>query len=656
MYLETISITNFRLFENLNLILNPGLNILVGQNDSGKTALIDAIRYVLGVRSSERCYISESDFRKKETKFTIQLKFIDVDQHAYRFVEHLTHEIYTNEEGKEKSRPVLYVSLTAEKTGTERRGYPYIKANIRTGKDGSGLMLESDIRDFLAATYLKPLRDASGELSSGRGSRLSQILCSSKEINCKADEILSIVSKANSSLLDEGQPLKKSATDIQNNYLYEIIFNDDRDKLGVFIDIAGIKAENFDAMPEDEKKRHLRSVLERLSLALSEGQMQHGLGYNNLLFIAAELLLLEREVSNEYPLLLIEEPEAHIHPQLQMKLLQFINEKVKSDKKPDGIQCILSTHSPNLSSKASTSNVIVMNSGGAWSLRPGETEATPDDYKHMQKFLDATKANIFFAKSLMLVEGDGENILLPHLARLLGKPLEDYGVSIVKCDNSGSWKRFARLFLRKDNPHNPLPIKVSVLRDLDLWPNCAEDVEGNEYGFKDYKKKNGRKKGNEEYWLRNCDEGIDKRIESLRDDLHRQNVNVQISNDWTLEYCLAKHGLFEECYEALNGSKDDIGSIIGSDDEKATYIQSKVEKTAFPYKLIEILERQKVDYINSKISQEAQDVEARRQSAEQEFSTQLENRLPSYIVDSIKHVTNSTNTVYSEESGDGLPF
>ena len=197
---------------------------------------------------------------------------------------------------------------------------------------------------------------------------------------------------------------------------------------------------------EPAKKRHLRAILEGLNWALTNDRRAHGLGYHNLLFMGAELLLLEQEAENEFPLLLIEEPEAHLHPQLQMKLLQFINSKVKTAEAPNGVQCILTTHSPNISSKADPSAVIMLSGGTAWSLREGETELDPDDYKYLRKFLDATKADVFFAKGIIFVEGDGENILMPVIARLLGRPLENYGVSIVKYDNSGSWKRFAKLF------------------------------------------------------------------------------------------------------------------------------------------------------------------------------------------------------------------
>ena len=417
MYLDRVVIKGFRLFKELDITLNRGLNVLVGENDSGKTAFVDAIRYTLGTNSSERSYVVESDFHDDATEFSIQLNFSDVDRHAYRFVEHLSHEEYIDSLGDRKRRSVLYVQLTAKKTGKERRGYPYIRTDIRSGKDGNGLPIETEIRDFLATTYLKPLRDAEAELSSGRASRLSQILSSSKEVRDGANDILSIIGNANERLLANDAPLKKSAENIQKKYLHSLVFEGDKEKLGVFIDIAGITTKGLDTLPENAKHRHLRAVLEGLSLALTEDRKLHGLGYHNLLFMAAELLLLEQEAKNEFPLLLIEEPEAHLHPQLQMKLLQFINSKVKSDANPEGMQCILTTHSPNLSSKAKPSEVIMLNDGRAWSLKQEDTELDGDDYVYLQKFLDATKANIFFAKGILLVEGDAENILLPEIAR-----------------------------------------------------------------------------------------------------------------------------------------------------------------------------------------------------------------------------------------------
>ncbi len=678
MYLEQVSIRDFRLFQKLDLKLNQGLNVLVGENDSGKTTLIDAIRYTLGTNSSERSYIAESDFHGEGNALSIQLKFSDVDKNAYRFVEHLSHETYTDEQGAEKRKSVLYVQLSAEKTGTERRGYPYIKTEVRSGIDGNGLSIEAEIRDFLATTYLKPLRDAAAELSSGRASRLSQILSSSKDIRDGMDGILAIIAEANEKLLADDAGLKKSAENIQKHYLHELVFEEDKDKIGAFIDIAGVKTDGLGALPENAKRRHLRAILEGLSLALTEDRRLHGLGYHNLLFMAAELLLLEQEVENEFPLLLIEEPEAHLHPQLQMKLLQFINDKVKTKENPEGIQCIVTTHSPNLSSKADPSEIIMLGGGRTWALRPEETELEPDDYKYLRKFLDATKANVFFAKGLLFVEGDAENILLPEIARLLGRPLENYGVSIVKYDNSGSWKRFARLFLRrgKDGTPEEWPsTRVCVLRDLDLWPECAEEKGdgSNPHGFLEKKEPgaNGRG-GNLAYWEKADEDERDAQTQGRKTNhkmegdtsLERQAVKIFVSDRWTFEFCLARFGLFNECYEALHGSKDDIENVAGTDDEKATYVQSKVSKTDFAYDLSEIFAKQldtKIEESIEALSDEQKAVPAECEkatiSARAAFAMSLKGKLPPYIVDAIEYVTAPIveEAPNAEGAGDGEP-
>ena len=101
---------------------------------------------------------------------------------------------------------------------------------------------------------------------------------------------------------------------------------------------------------------------------------RYGLGSNNLLYMACELLLLGREPDG-LPLLLIEEPEAHLHPQRQLRLMEFLtlaaSGKVKDTKR--SVQVILSTHSPNLASKIPLPNMILLQGGRAFSLAGDRT-------------------------------------------------------------------------------------------------------------------------------------------------------------------------------------------------------------------------------------------------------------------------------------------
>lgn len=613
MYLEKVKIRNFRLFQNLEFTLSKGMNVVVGENDSGKTALVDAVRLTLGTNVSDRNYLSTTDFFKDTKEFLITLKFSELGSKAHVFLEHLTYEPINAGENK----AVLYISLHATLLDKEKRGYPVIKSEFKTGIDGEGLLLDSELRSFLATTYLKPLRDAAEELSSGRGSRLAQILGSSKELKTPAaiDEILNLIATANTGLVAVNKPISITSDVIKEKYLHNLIFEADKPNIKAIIDIAGIK--DIQGLTDSEKRKYLRSILESLSLSLSENRNTHGLGYENLLFMSAELLLLEQDFEIEAPLLLIEEPEAHLHPQLQMKLLDFLQSKVKTDENANGIQCILTTHSPNLASKVSPENVIIMSKGNAFSLRSSETELDANDYIFLQKFLDATKANLFFSRSVLLVEGDSENILIPVIAKLLERPLENYGASVINI-GSTAWKRFAKIFLRKNKDMVNLawlPIKVAILCDLDLWPNCAEETEENAYGFKT------KKDRNRSYWKSSVTDLNAHKI-NMKDNLERQNIKVLISNEWTFEYSLAYCGLFQDCYDVLNGPPETPqgyeDAVPGSIEEKSTYILREVVKSKTD------LAQKMALYLEKKYKGK---------------SGELRTKLPSYIVEAIEYVT-----------------
>jgi putative ATP-dependent endonuclease of OLD family len=188
MYLSELKIWNFRKYGSgelqtetgktkpgLYVSFNSGLNLIVGENDSGKTAIIDALKLVLTTQSNDYLKLEYEDFhmpsdQKLEEKRTdsleIQCIFRDLKpQEAKNFLEWLSFE----EVGTEQ-KYYLKVFLKGRRKG--RRIYYDVKA----GTDEEGSQMNSEARTLLRATYLKPLRDAEHEMAPRKNSRLSQIL------------------------------------------------------------------------------------------------------------------------------------------------------------------------------------------------------------------------------------------------------------------------------------------------------------------------------------------------------------------------------------------------------------------------------------------------------------------------------------------------
>ena len=401
MYLSELKLWNYRKYgsssfeldkPNLVVPFNKGLNVLIGENDSGKTAIIDAIKLVLKTHAYEWIKVEESDFHTKSERLRIELEFKDLKPNeAKNFIEWLGWE----GEG-ENANPILRLIYDVSRTADR-----ILPTDVKAGMDETGHQLNAEAREYLKTTYLKALRDADYDLTAKKNSRLSQILKEHK-----------LFKKKDKNNLHEFETIFEDANDLINEWFTDDCKTNDLNSTNKAL-IKDTIDKSLGKFIDDEHKSKLeisnpeiKNILEKISLGIL-GKDNLGLGTMNRLYMAAELLHLKNDNWNGLRLCLIEELEAHLHPQAQMKIIEALQKEKEA-------QFILSTHSPNLASKVKLHNLILCKDNNAFPLgeEPTEenttenedkyTKLSKDDYKFLERFLDVTKANLFFAKGVIL--------------------------------------------------------------------------------------------------------------------------------------------------------------------------------------------------------------------------------------------------------------
>ena len=520
MYLSELRLWNFRKFGGDNNIdiarphlivpFKNKLNILVGENDSGKTAIIDAIKLVIKTHAIEWIKLEDSDFHNTTDNLRIELRFDGFkDVEASWFTEWLSWDNTTQ-------RPFLRVIYKARKINDR-----IIQGDVTAGATDDGRQMSSIARDYLKCTYLKALRDADSELSAHKNSRVSQIL-QGHNLFAKTpgqDHALeTFVQAANQNIdswfNDSTREVDENGTPIEGTSHKEQL----KDKIDTYL------KDFIDSNLESELKisdPKVKTILDAISVRVKQNS-NLGLGTMNRLYMATELL----HLNNGKPGLhlgLIEELEAHLHPQAQMKVMSSLQSR--------DVQFIMSTHSPNLTSKVRLAdkdsvNFIMCHGTDVYPLNPDTTRLKEPDFRFLDTFLDATKSNLFYAKGVILVEGWAEELLIPTLANKFGMDLTTNEVSIVNV-GSTAYLRYANIFVRTDG--KTLDIPVSVVTDLDVAPKLlSHDEQEEEDGtVVDYSAISEEDEKEQE-----------RKIKESADFPADQKVNMYIAPHWTLEWSL----------------------------------------------------------------------------------------------------------------------
>ncbi|NOI82619.1 AAA family ATPase [Vibrio tubiashii] len=552
MYINKLEVEGFRCFgDKFSIELSSGLNVILGENGAGKTAIISAIRQLFQDSESGRYSISEDDFHcpfspgaKTALSFSISVIF-----------EQLSPDEKVALLSWTSGQASAILNLRAE--NKEVRGR--YKKQIWGGKAKQS-QFDPELMDLIQCIYLPPLRDAEAKLTNGRQSRLSKLL---KAINrnelkkCRDSDTPHPLEEQffqfNEKLAGDKNLTIKEANELIKQQLTQAIGL----HFGQSTSIQFAEAD-FTKIVESLTLLFFPDM-SQTDLELYRRLSQNSLGYNNLLYIASILAELTFDDDEERPmlrLLLIEEPEAHLHPQLQIRLLNHL--KSVSEKEGGNVQVIVTSHSTVLASSVDINSIIHLSKSPTPIATPLRLCGLSDvSISFINRWLDVTKSNLLFASGVILVEGIAEQMLIPALAREVLKnqdsgknTLEDLGVSTINL-NGIYFKHFMGLYCNlKDIPNEEdqdgvcIPVRCAGITDLDPPKTIPTDDEP----------KDAEVKKKPEIFLPydgNIKDGENHALKLVKGINSEENTFLSVSKYKTLEYDLAMEGNNAACMANL---------------------------------------------------------------------------------------------------------
>lgn len=497
MHISKLTIRNFRNFKSAVFTFTQGVNTLIGENGSGKTNAFYAIRLLIDANLPRNVKINESDFNRNVGNWRghwiiIHLDFANIDDNEG--TQMLAHNI-ERMDGTSTGAYTMYFrpnrrirqqlfELTQDFASQDQlqsllgdvtlSDYEMIFTCKGTADFSNEDTYRTYVGDFenvefpdpqeeawdvlgmpsqkfsiyneVTCTYIKALRDAEYELRNIRSNPLLNLV---RDLGSKIDgtPIIKQVNQLNTSIskLDQIQLLKERV----KNTVHRTIGA----TYAPTIDIRSQLPENLD------------KLLQTLTLWVGDtddlgyqGQISElSLGGANLLYISLKLLEyeLKQSTSKAAHFLLIEEPEAHIHTHIQKTLFEKYGYQ--------NTQVIISTHSTHISAsnRISAVNILAKRQQEAVVFHPCN-DLDDDVCRKIERYLDAVRSTLLFAKSIILVEGDAELILIPILfKKVFNISLDEVGVSLINM-SSTVFKHIALLFDDKR-----MQRKCAIITDLD---------------------------------------------------------------------------------------------------------------------------------------------------------------------------------------------
>ncbi len=499
MFISKIEINNYKNFKSNQIEFNEGINVIIGHNNAGKSNLLRAIGLIFS--SSVRKNLSIDDFNKtsslEELKVQPPIVSISITLSQQNNEELMGDDLVIVSQWLTKLEepyeaklhydfclPLKYhedyrrmlstaTALTEAWEIIDRNFLRLYTYKIYGGKLENQIAVDGEYLKKFDFQFLDAIRDVERDMFSGKNTLLKTVLDFFMDFDIKSNEGLDDGDKE-LQIKDKKMEFENQAKilmDSLNNRMLEgkkQILSYSKD-IGATFDNA---EPNFAGSITDIELYSALKLIVEYQTGIQLPITHNGLGYNNLIFMSLLLARMQVNASETYlgsnakvfPMLVIEEPEAHLHPSMQRQLLNFLKQNLKEKKVR---QIFVTTHSTHLTGTLSLDELICLYKfdNETHVSYPGKVfESNEESKKYVQRFLDATKSNMLFAEKIILVEGLAEQLLMSIFAEYIGKSLEDNHVAVI---NVGG--KYFDHFLNLFNTNNSASInrKVVCITDRD---------------------------------------------------------------------------------------------------------------------------------------------------------------------------------------------